>query len=392
MGISTEKNLPVEWSSTKNLLWSSPLPGEGHASPIIWGDRVFVCTVKWADDVADRTKVIPTHHVTCYRLADGKTLWDTTVKPGPWVRNDFRSGPGGGYAAPTPATDGKNVFVVFGSSVIAALDFEGKIAWRKEIVPYTFDVTIGGSPILYGDHVLMFCAMSKKSDSKAIAFNKADGAVAWEAKLPTTGFGHSTPVLIDVKGKTQLLVLASAMGTSPDALQALDPATGKRIWWCRGNGDAMSPVFADGKIYFDSGRGSRGVAVDASGKGDVTNTHIRWTIGQVPSGISSPVVSGGYLYRLHRPEILKCWKFTDGTQVYSHRLKGITSTWASPIVDANSRLYLASAGKSYVIQCGPEFKLLAVNDLNDPNHASPAVSQGRMVLVGVKDVYCVGKK
>ena len=116
-------------------LWKSPLCGAGHASPIVWGDAVFVCTVQWPGNGEPQESVIPDHHVTCYRVADGKRLWTTIVPPGPWLRNDFRSGAGGGYAGPTPVTDGKLVYCVFGSSVIAALDFQGKIVWRKEIVP-----------------------------------------------------------------------------------------------------------------------------------------------------------------------------------------------------------------------------------------------------------------
>src|SRR5258708_5627792 len=124
MGLTTEKGLPLEWSAKDhhNIRWSVPLPGEGHASPIVWNDRVFTCTVTWSESAADR-KSIPTHHVTCYSTADGKQLWDTIVPPGQWLRNDFRSGPGGGYAAPTPCTDGQHVFVTFGSAVMASLDF-----------------------------------------------------------------------------------------------------------------------------------------------------------------------------------------------------------------------------------------------------------------------------
>src|SRR6185295_14059740 len=139
LGTTPDKNLPVTWGGEKgeNILWKTPLVGEGHASPIVSGNRIFVCTVRWAGGKPDPA-VIPDHHVLCYEATDGKLLWDTVVPPGPWRREDFRSGPGGGYAAPTPATDGKHVFVVFGSSVMASLDLEGKLVWRQEINPHTF--------------------------------------------------------------------------------------------------------------------------------------------------------------------------------------------------------------------------------------------------------------
>ena len=188
----------------------------------------------------DRKREIPEHHVLCYRTTDGKQLWDTTVQPGSWLRTDFRSGPGGGYAAPTPAADGKRLYVVCGSSVIAALEFDGTVVWRHEIKPHTFDVTIGSSPVLFKETVLMLCAMSNKKDSKIIAYNKADGSVKWETPLPTTGFAHSTPIVIDVKGKPQLIVVASGSGETDEGVQSFDPIDGRRLWWCRGGGDASS--------------------------------------------------------------------------------------------------------------------------------------------------------
>jgi len=226
LGYTTEENLPIKWGgpANENVLWTSPLRGQGHASPIVWGQAVIVCTVRWSDDVQDRKKVIPDHHVLCYRAGDGELLWDTLVAPGPWLRTDFRSGPGGGYAAPTPATDGRLIYCAFGSSVMAAVDFKGNIVWRKEILPYSFDVTLGSSPVLYGETVILLCAMAKKEDSRVIAFDKGSGEVKWERKSPTMGFGHSTPVIIDVDGKPQLLVLASGMNEAGDALRSLDPS------------------------------------------------------------------------------------------------------------------------------------------------------------------------
>jgi outer membrane protein assembly factor BamB len=306
------------------------------------------------------------------------------------LRKDFRSGPGGGYAAPTPATDGKWIFCVFGSSVIAALDFQGKVVWRKEIVPSTFDVTVGSSPVLYKDTVILLCAMAQSSDSRVVALDKATGEVKWEQKFPDMGFGHSTPVLVEAGGKTQMLVLASGAQMHDKALRSLDPANGQTLWWCRGSGDAASPAYGSGMVYFDSGRGGAGVAVELQGGGAGPPAPIRWTVPQVPEGIGSPIIVGKHVYRLHVPGVLKCWEVDSGRQVYSERLEGISTTWASPVADPHGRLYYANAGKSYVLEAGPEFRVLAVNDLRDGNHPSPAVAGGRLFLVGLKNVYCIG--
>lgn len=246
--------------------------------------------------------------------------------------------------------------------------------------------------MLYRDTLILLCAMAKASDSKLIAFDKNNGNVKWQQALPQTGFGHSTPLLLPVGGSTQLLFAASGGGPSPQALQSFDPATGKRLWWCWGAGDTASPAVTGGLVYFDSGRGGPGVAVEPSGTGDVSDTHIRWRVDRVPEGIGSPVIVGDYVYRLHSPAILKCWSLKDGRQVYAERLDGISTTWASPIVDGNGRIYYANAGKSFVIQSGPDFKLLATNDMGDGNHPSPAVAGAGLILVGTKNVYCIRKK
>jgi len=394
LGFTSETNLPLSWSAKtgENVLWQSPLVGQGHASPIVWGDAVFLCTVRWPSNSLPRESVIPEHHVTCYQTTDGKILWDTLVPPGPWLRNDFRSGPGGGYAAPTPATDGHRIYCAFGSSVLAALDFQGRIVWRKEMVPASFDVTVGSSPILYQDTVILLGAMAKPADSRVVAFDQATGAVKWQQAFPDMAFGHSTPVIIQVNSKPQMLVLASGMSVAGNALRSLDPATGQTLWWCRGAGDAASPAYGSGLVYFDSGRGGQGVAVDPGGSGDVSSTHVRWTVAQVPEGIGSPIIIGQQVYRLHSPGILKCWDVGTGKQLYAERLEGLSTTWASPIADAAGHLFFANAGKSYMIQAGPEFRVLAVNDLSDGNHPSPAVANGKLFLAGLKNLYCIGKK
>jgi outer membrane protein assembly factor BamB len=393
LGYTTEENLPVKWGGPNgdNVLWKAPLTGQGHASPIVWNDRVFVCTVFWPPDVADRKKVIPRHHLACYRTTDGEMLWDSVIPPGPWLRTDFRSGPGGGYAAATPATDGSLVYCAFGSSVVAALDFTGKIAWRKEIVPYSFDVTLASSPIVYRDTLIILCAMSKKEDSCVLALDKTTGDVKWRTPMPDTAFGHSTPVIIRVNDKPQMLILASGMSHADNALKSLDPADGKLLWFCRGAGDVASPAYGSGLIYFDSGRSGPGTVIDPNGSGDISDKNIRWTVTSLSEGLGSPTIVGKYVYRLTRPENLRCWELATGQRVYSEKLEGISTTWASPVADPKGRLFFANAGKSFVIQTGPQFRILAVNDLGDPSHPSPAVADGKIFLVGMRNIYCIAE-
>jgi outer membrane protein assembly factor BamB len=374
LGYTTEKNLPLTWNAKTgdNIRWKAPLPKSDNAysSPVVWGDRVFVTYVV-NQPVA--------HHVLCFQAADGKPLWDTPVPPGPWLLKDLR----GGYGAPTPATDGKTVFVVFGSAVVAALDFEGKIVWRKELEKYAFDVALGSSPVLFQDTVILDCDQTGKTSS-FIAYDKATGTIKWEEKRPQTGFAHSTPVIVTVKGRTQMLVSASG------ALQGLDPANGKMLWWCVTPGDASSPAFNGSLVFADKGRGSQAVCVDASGEGDVTKTHLKWTFPQIPEGVSSAIIVGDFVLRTHNPENLRCLRLAGGEPVFNERLPGV-STWASPFATADGKVYFASAGRTYVVQAGDKLEVLATNEIGEENRASAAVSSGKIFLRGNKHLYCIGQ-
>jgi outer membrane protein assembly factor BamB len=387
-GLCDDKNLPLTWDARTNehILWKAPLPGmeakagqdRNQSSPIVANGKVFVTMSYWPGGV--NAKQFPEHHVACYRANDGKKLWDMTVPNGPWLLSDLR----GGYTAPTPAADGERVYVMFGSSVIAALDFEGKLLWRKEIKPFNFDVCAGGSPLPFEDTVLLQCDQVSGT-SRLLAFDCKTGDLKWEEKRPQNGFSHSTPTLVKIKDKRQLLTAAS------NALQGVNPATGKVLWWCDAKGDTVSPVYRGGLVYLDSGRGGLGVAVDPNGEGNVTKTHLKWSVPNVPAGFSSPVIVGDHVYRLHNPGTLKCWELSSGKEIYSERLQGATAA-CSPIATPDGRLYFASAGTTYVVKVGPKFEILATNSLGDDSEASPAVSDGRIFLKGKLYLYCMGKK
>lgn len=390
MGITDAQDLPLTWGGKdqENVLWKSPLPGsEGkpkfdfnQSSPIVWKDRVFLIMVYWPEGVAQTE--FPEHHVACYRAHDGKLLWDVKVPPGPWLLKDLR----GGYSAPTPCTDGERVYALFGSSELVALDFEGQLLWRKEITPIAWDVAIGTSPVLYQDTVLVLADGTQPKHSRLIAFHGRTGEVKWEQARPTSSFSHSTPVLVQVNGKPQLLVSASG------AVQGLDPADGRVIWWAAHHGDVPTPVYGQGLVYSEDGRGGAGIAVAPTGEGDVTKTLVKWKTAPVPEGYSSPTISGDFVYRAHNPGVLKCWRLADGELVYQGRLPNSVSHVASPFVTPQGRIYFAGGGTSAVIAPGPKFEVLATSDLGDPSPASAAVAGGRIYIKGERHLHCIGKK
>jgi outer membrane protein assembly factor BamB len=391
MGQTTVRGLPLTWDKDgTNVLWKVPLfddakvrPDQNQSSPIVVRGRVFVTISYWPAGAG--TSDFPEHHVLCFRAADGKRLWDRRVRPGPWLLKDLR----GGYTAPTPAGDGRRVFALFGSSVLEAFDPDGKPLWRREITPHQFDVALGTSPVVYRDTVLVECDQLRQSKASVLlALDAATGELRWQRKRPDINWAHSTPVVVEIRGKPQLL------SATHNALQGLDPASGEVLWSFNSQrqiGDTVTPVLGAGLVYCDSGRGGPGVALDPTGRGEVTRTHEKWQVAHVPEGFSSPLVVGDYLYRLHSPGVVQCRKMATGEPVYKERLAGADAA-VSPVATPEGHLYFASAGTSYVLKAGPRPEILARNELGDPSRASPAVAEGRLFLKGGRYLYCIGRK
>jgi outer membrane protein assembly factor BamB len=371
-GVTFEKNLPTTWSATNGVLWKVDLPKahNPYSSPIVWKDKVFVAT---AGDNADSQKLL------CYAATDGKPLWETAVAAGPLKQLDMR----GGFNCPTPCTDGERVYAAFGSSVLAAIDMHGREVWHQNIEGVNYDVSMASSPVLFGDLVIQSCAAP--GPSCLMAFACRTGALKYKAPQPS-GWSHSTPVLLNVDPGQPWLVTSS-----PKALYGLNPATGQEIWHLQQFGDIVSPVYGDGLIYCDSGRGGTGaaMAVEPKSKGDLAG-NVKWKLDGLPGTMSSAVVCGGYLYRTTDGARLYCVEMATGKTAYTQTLPG-ASTWASPVATADGLVYFASGGTSYVVKAGPKFEVVATNDLGDPGQASPAVCKGHLFIRGGTKLWCIGR-
>ncbi|MBI2808566.1 MAG: PQQ-like beta-propeller repeat protein [Planctomycetes bacterium] len=389
-GLSSANDLPLHWGGPKNenVVWTADLLGDGIASPIVWKNRLFVLNTSRKADDKKIGRQYPEQYVACYDTAQGKLLWNTIVGPGPWKRG-HNNRAGGGFANCTPATDGQRVYALFGTSVLAALDFDGKVVWRKELIPHRYDMEMATSPILFKNTVIVYCGM--QGGSRLVAFDCRTGDIAWDNNLKDTGYGHNTPLIIQVKGAPQMVLMGAGLGPAKNAIQSFDPRTGERLWWSAGRGETASPVFAKGFVFCDSGRGGGARLVDPTGTGNVSNTHVKWEA-NVPHALSSPLVVGSHIYRLHDNNTLTCWDIETGKKVYQERVNGLSSSWASPVADSAGRILLANAGTSVVVEAGASFKVLATNKLGDSNHASPAISGGRLYLLGSKRLYAIGKQ
>jgi outer membrane protein assembly factor BamB len=196
----------------------------------------------------------------------------------------------------------------------------------------------------------------------------------------------ATPALVRIGGRTQLIHYAGG-------IQGLDPATGALLWSCRAPSSQSSPVYGDGLLYADAGRGGQqGAAIDPTGKGDVSKTHVKWQTRVEGMAGASAIIVGKHIYRSSGQDFLRCWSLADGELVQELKAPRISPS-ASPIATPDGRIYFASSNKTYVIRADPELEVLATNELNDgPDYTTPAVAGGRLYIKGKSYLWCVGTK
>ncbi len=387
-GTTDEKDLPLKWDGKtgEGLLWKTKLPGSGHSSPIVWGDRAFVTTSARQTPEQEKNKEMPEHHFSCCRVSDGKLLWTTRIAPGRLQAYI------GAFAAPTPVTDGKAVYCWFGSAVAAAVDIDSKLLWRRELSdeflkkPPLLNPCIAASMVLYQDAVIVL--LEQGGGGTLQAWDKRNGEVKWEQKRDknTCTQCNTTPLLIDVQGKPQMVILASKI------LQSLNPADGTPIWWCTSaHGFAASPLYSAGLIYTDLGDDRLAMAIDPTGKGDVTKTHVKWKVPDVEGQWSSAVADGQYVYRLDESSALTCRNLLTGKVLYTEPLKDVSSP-ASPIATADGRIYFVGSAKGYVVKAGPKFEIIGGGNLGGWDFgagASAAIAGGRIFVRDGEFLYCV---
>ena len=373
-GQSPVKGLPLSWSKNTNVLWKADLPKAHNpwSSPIVFGDKIFVATAT-ADPKG--------HKLLCFNLADGKMAWETSIPPGPKELKDKR----GGYNCSTPCTDGERVYVAFGSCTLAAVDFQGKLVWQKPLDETNYTTCLATSPILYKDLVIQVC--DTEGPSAILAFDRKTGAIKYkEPRSKGTSWG--TPIEVTLNEKAILILKANKK------VEGVDPENGKTIWSANVKHEAMaSPVYGAGVVYSDTGWGGIGVAVavDGDSKGDISK-NVKWKLPGVRRAFGSPVFVGNTMYRFDAADegTLRCVDLKTGNLAQTLALPGL-SEWANPIATADGYVFFATGGKSYVVKHGPNPKIVSTNDLDDANHASAAVVEGRIIIRGASKLWCIGR-
>ena len=369
-GHSTERGLPVDWSETQNVAWKTPIPGVGWSSPVVAGGRVWLTT---SIDTGTRLPITSSLRVLAFDTATGKEVVNVEV-----FRNRSAGyiNPKNSRASPTPILDGDRVYVHFGAEGTAALTTSGEIVWKTQQHKYETQHGAGGSPVVYGD-LLIFNCDGWADDAFVVALDKNTGKTRWKTnrRVPFSQ-AYTTPLVIRV-GERDQLVSVGAYRTS-----GYDPTTGREIWragYKDGFSNVPRPVFGHGLVFIATGfNDPTMIAVRPEGTGDVTKTHLAWTVARAAPFTPSPILVGDELYMVNDIGILSCLDARTGTTLWQARLPGNYS--ASPVF-ADGRLYFQSEeGVTTIVVPGKEFRRLSASRLDGAMLATMAVSDGSIFI------------
>ena len=412
-GVADGTPTAVKWNTAtgENVAWKTAVPGVAVSSPIVWGDRVFVSTAISSDPsqgirtglygdvepVNDSSK--HTWRLVALDKKSGKVLWDNVAYEGaPKTKRHPKSS----QASATPVTDGRHVIVSFGSEGLYAYDLEGKLLWKKDLgvlnAGWFFDPDyewgIGSSPIIYKNMVIVQCDIQR--NSFVAAFDTDTGKEIWRTgreEIPS----WSTPTIFEVNGKAELVTQATTF------TRGYDPMTGKELWKYSGNSEIAIPTPIVGPGFVIITNGYRGVqpivALKPGATGDITlkadatkSEFISWSTKRGGPYIPTPLVYGDQLYVLNNG-VLTSYKVASGEQIYQKRLGGTGGAFSASPVAADGKIYCVSEdGDVFVIKAGPEYEELAKNSMGEVVMATPAISDGLIIVRGGKNVYAIKAK
>jgi outer membrane protein assembly factor BamB len=377
-GVAPSGNPPVEWSEGKNVKWKAPIPGTGSATPVIWGDSIFVLTAVPGEAGKLRFTVL------AYGRKDGKLLWQRVVREEAPHEGTHDTNT---YASASALTDGERVYAFFGSRGLYALDMKGNLQWEKDLGDMNIKMGFGeaASPALHRDRLVV--NWDHEGASFIVALDKRTGKELWRVPRDEKT-SWATPLVVESGGRAQ--VITSATGR----VRSYDLATGELLWHATGmTANAIpTPVYADGLVFLTSGfRGNALMAVRlAEAKGDITNSPaVVWRYDRDTPYVPSPLLSGDQLYFLKSNSgVLSAFDAKTGKRLYGEqRLEGVPNVYASPLGVAG-RIYVAGRdGGVAVVQQGPEFKQIATNRLDDGFDASPVAVDDELYLRGRKFLY-----
>lgn len=368
--------LPTQWGP-EGILWRVELKGDGHSSPVTWGQRLFLTAA--AEKGGTRL-------VFAFDTRDGRLLWEKSIPcASPEKAHAMNS-----FATATCATDGERVVAFFGRAGIHSFDMEGKPLWSQTLGEFPGVWGTAASPVLVGDRVIQNC--DAQGASSLVALDKKNGKVAWTTSRGEKPMGGwSTPIEIRAGTRPELVI------NSEQGLDAYDPATGKELWHCSGFTGRGEPVpdYARGLLFVANGKAGDVYAVRPGGSGDVSETHRAWhTPRPKVRDIASPIAVGDCVFAIDMKGSATTYDAKSGNVLWSEKIPGAYT--ASPI-ESGGLIYINNeAGETLVIRPGPKYELVARNSLGDRAgelfRASIAPIDGRLYLRSNRALYCVGRK
>jgi outer membrane protein assembly factor BamB len=385
-GVSSEKNLPVKWTTEENVVWKVALPGVSGSTPIIWRNHIFL-------NVAENGNLF----LWAIDKSKGEVLWKKQLGDGDHKMRKHN------MSSPSPVTDGRAVYIMTGTGILKGFDFTGKELWsrdiQKEYGEFGLNWGYASSPLLFEDslYVQVLHGMKTDAPSYVMRIDKKNGKTLWKVDRPTNALlespdSYTTPGLLRLGKSTEIVI------TGGDCATGHDIATGKELWRANGLNPensrtyriVASPIVFNDIIYAPT-RIKPLLALKAGGRGDITTSHVLWSTANGPD-VPTPVTDGKYFYIVNDRGIMWCLDARTGAEIYSQQRIKPAIYSASPVL-ADGKIYVTNEeGLTTVIQAGPEFKVLAENPLNDYVLSSPAISDGRIYLRTSNHLYAIGNK
>ncbi len=392
-GVSAGKGIPTKWSSTENIAWKIAIPGEGHSSPIVWGDKVFLTS-----SLTEKNKRI----LLCLDRLSGQIIWQRdVVQSPPETIHRLNS-----RASGTPATDGKQVYVTFmraegdeviapnvgserlitpGKIIVAAYDLDGNEKWKTNVGDFVSAHGFNTCPVLFEDLVIL--NGDHDGDAYLVALDRQSGRQRWRTRRENKTRSYVTPIIREIDGITQMILSGSL------CVASYDPRNGKRHWIVDGPTEQfVASMVYDGKYVFATGGYPERhiLAIRPGGKGNVTETHIAWRTTRGAAYVPSPIISGRYLLMVADSGIASCFEARTGKRHWMERLPGGHSP--SPVSADGLVYFVSDQGVTTIVRPSETFAVIAKNELGEPVSASPAISQSQIFLRTHQHLYCIGSK
>lgn len=404
LGVSPETGLPWQWTPSENVAWKTAIPGRGHSSPVVWGNRVFLTTAIEGEVVPGKKAVAHTidgqefihpdsvgadrkHALKVLAIGadSGQILWERTAWEGvPWDARHRKAS----FASPTPVTDGRAVYAFFGSEGLYAYDFDGKLLWKSDLGGIaTLGVGVGTSPVPYRDLVILQCDEDNGEKSFITALDRKTGKPAWRVARKVQ-VSWATPIVVHAGTRDELVTAGT------EAVIAYEPSTGKELWRSKGldSNAVPSPVAGPDVVVVSAGYPAKvAVGIKPGGSGDLTGTpRILWTYNKGTAYVPSPILYDGYVYLMTDKGLVTCLDARTGEVKYEGARTPMPGSFtASPVAFDGKILIFSEDGDTHVIKAGPRHEVLRTNVLAEPIYASPALSQGRLFIRGAQHLYCI---